>query len=285
MADRIRNRNEPDTGVRLLAVLVVVSLLLTTLWFRESDAGPLHRVRIAFSAATSPVGSAGTWVFTPLRTVSRFVSNLNVDRGQLATLRDQNTELRARVMQLEEAALEAERLRELVGIKDALEMESIGARIIERSTDNWSRTIVIDKGTNDGISVGMAVVSGDGLVGQTVEVGPYSSKVRLIQDDRSGVAALLQTTRADGIVAGSVDGDLMLEFISKEESVTVGDVVITSGMGGVFPKGIVIGEVSKVDDRASGVYRTVHVEPSSHIETLEEVLVIVGSVRSEGDAR
>lgn len=276
--ERLPNRDEKGSGLTLLAILLVVALVITTLWYREGGAGPLHSARKGVTVVATPIGKAGAWAFTPARSVSSFFGNLNVDRSEIATIRSQNSELRSRVMQLEEARLEAERLRKLMGIRDALEMDSVGARVIRGSVNNWSRTIVIDKGSDEGIQVGMAVLGAEGLLGQTIEVGPHSATVRLIQDESSGVAALLQSNRAEGVVNGGVDNTLALDFISVETTVTVGDVVITSGLGGVFPKGIVIGEVSEIDDESSSVYRSIKIEPAAKVSGVEEVIVIVNPV-------
>ncbi len=276
--ERIPDRDKKNSGLPLLAILLVIALVITTVWYREGDSGPLHSVRKGVTVVATPIGKAGSWAFTPARSVSRFFANLNVDRSEISTLRSQNSELRARVMQLEESRLEAERLRKLMGIKDALEMDSVGARVIHGSVNNWSRTIVIDKGSDEGIQVGMPVLGAEGLLGQTIEVGPHSATVRLIQDEGSGVAAMLQSNRAEGVVNGAVDNTVVLDFISKETSVTVGDVVITSGLGGVFPKGIVIGEVSEIDDNSSSVYRSIKIEPAAKVSGIEEVIVIVNPV-------
>ncbi len=123
----------------------------------------------------------------------------------------------------------------------------------------------------------MPVVGPLGLLGQTVAAASDSAKVRLITDQRSGVAAMVQRTRAPGIVRGSIEGDLTLDFVGNNQKVRVGDVVITSGIGGVYPKGIVVGEVVSAEKDAAGLYQKIEVTPASDLTGLEEVLVLTGT--------
>lgn len=283
MATRLPDKDRKDRRLIVLAVLLVVALAITTLWFREPDTGPLHTLRSGVSIVTTPFMKAGRWAFTPVRAVTRWTSNLNVDRDQLDTLRTQNEELRTRVMELEEGNLEAARLRSLLDIHDALELESVGARVIGGVTDSWSRTLTIDRGSRDGIALAMPVLAGSGLLGQVVEVGPDASVVRLITDQRSGVAVFIQSNRAEGVVRGTIGDRLLLDYISDETTVTPGDVIITSGMGGVYPKGLVVGEVESVGEIGSSIFREIQVRPAQTPVGVEEVLVIVGRIATVGD--
>lgn len=135
--------------------------------------------------------------------------------------------------------------------------------------------MTINRGSSDGLRVGMPVVGPLGLLGQTVQVSPGSSRVRLITDQGSGVAAMVQRNRAEGIVKGSVDGRLSLQFVSVDATLNAGDVVITSGMGGVFPKGLVVGEIAEPSVAAAGLMRSVRVLPAGDPAALEEVLVLL----------
>jgi len=261
----------------LLVVFVVVAIVLLTLWARESETGPIHQVRRGVQAVAAPVSAAGEWVTRPVRATTAWVSDLGVSRSDLQELRDQNQELRRLNAELEEARQENERLKGLVAFVEANKLESLGARVIGRPTSAWDGVIVIDRGSADGVKQGMPVIGPAGLLGQTIEVTSRSAKVRLITDQRGRVAAILQKTRAEGIVRGSIDGKLTLDFVSTEVTVTAGDVVITSGMGGVYPKGLVVGEVDTVRREANDLYPYISVRPSAQIEGIEEVLVLVGT--------
>lgn len=271
------NQTEPSGGPRLgvLVVFVALAIVLMTIWYREGERGPIHRLRLGVQAATAPVSAGGEFLTRPARGLFAWATDLGVSRSQLEQLRSQNERLRTRVAELEEARLENERLRRLVKLAKAGGVTSRAARVIGRPTNSWEGIITIDLGTADGITAGMPVIGPRGLLGQTVEAAPSSSRVRLITDQRSGVAAMIQRNRSVGIVKGTLEGRLVLDFVSKETTVKAGDVVITSGLGGVYPKGIVIGEVSAVDRDSNALYQRIRVEPAGDIVGLEEVLVLV----------
>jgi rod shape-determining protein MreC len=269
--------DEPVPRLGLLGLFVALSIVLMTVWFRESSEGPLHRVRAGVQAATAPVAAGGEYVSRPMRGVIAWVGDLGVSRSQLEQLRAQNVELRARVAGLEEARLENRRLRELLRLPQARDTESMAARVIGRPTNSWEGVITIDRGSADGVAIGMPVIGPQGLLGQTIQVAGNSAKVRLISDQRSGVAALIQRSRVEGVLKGGIDGSVSLDFVSRETTVKAGDVVITSGEGGVFPKGVVIGEVAKVDRQGDSLFQVIAVTPASDLRRLEEVIILTGS--------
>ena len=251
-----------STGGRPLIVLVILSIVLITWSARTGAGGPLGVARSAFQTVTSPVRYVGSLVLSPITGLGNVIRNLTADQQTLSELQEENERLRIRNVELEEAALTAERL------------QSTAARIISGSTDSWSSTVIIDKGTSSGIAVGMPVCDANGAIGQVVECGPSTSTVRLITDEGSGVSAMVQSSRAQGMVEGTATGQLRLTLIRVEQSIEVGDVVVTSGLGGVFPKGLPIGEVIAVERTPGAMYYDVVVEPFAHVENLEEVLVI-----------
>ena len=170
-------------------------------------------------------------------------------------------QLRRAVAQGEEYRLEAQRLQALLNLKDAYDLEGVGARVIGRSTDAWNQTITIDAGADEGVETGMTVMGPSGVAGQVVAVSPGSSTVRLLSDPASGAAALIQSSRAEGIVRGSLDGLLYLENIGADVTVSVGDVVLTSGLGGSYVRGLLIGTVARVDGAAGDATRRIVVSP------------------------
>jgi rod shape-determining protein MreC len=202
---------------------------------------------------------------------------MTTDPATLEDLRQQNEELEAAVIRLEEYQQENERLSQLLELRDVYGLEAVGARIISRSTDSWNQMITINKGSVAGLTIGMPVMSPNGLLGQIESVSLYSSTVRLISDERSGVACFLQASRVEGVVAGSVEGLLYLQFIPLTVEVKPGDAIITSGAGGVYPKGIPIGEVASVEFISSDVSQTIVVKPLTRVAVFEEVLVLIGN--------
>ncbi|NTU71650.1 MAG: rod shape-determining protein MreC [Coriobacteriia bacterium] len=249
-----------------------------TAWFRESATGPVHRIQSTVHAMAAPVGAVGEFTTRPARRVFAWASDLGVSRSQLETLRSQNDELRKRVSELEEARLENVRLKGIVAFVEATKTQSIGAKVIGRPTNSWEGVITIDRGTDDGVKAGMPVVGPAGLLGQTVDVTAQSARVRLITDPNSGVAGMLQSSRAEGIVKGSITGDLTFDYVSTATTARAGDVVITSGIGGVFPKGLIVGEVTRVKKGAADLFPEIELAPSSGLAGLEEVLVLIGTV-------
>lgn len=263
-----------STGGRPLIVLVVLSIVLITWSARTGAEGPLGHLRSSFQSITSPVRYVGSVVLSPLTSLGNALRNITADQETLTELQEENERLRIRNVELEEAALTAERLQGLLDLKDAYSLQSTAARIISGSTDSWTSTVVIDKGTTSGIAVGMPVCDANGAIGQVIECGPTTSTVRLLTDEGSGVSAMVQSSRAQGMVEGSATGGLRLTLIRVEQSIEVGDIVVTSGLGGVFPKGIPIGKVISVERTPGALYYDVSVEPFAHVENLEEVLVI-----------
>lgn len=267
----------PGTGRPLLLVaLIVAALVITTVWYREGSGGPIHGARRVVLAVGTPFAAAGSWLTTPLRAVSGYVTDSAVSRDEFLAVKKQNDQLKARLATLEEAKLENERIRGLVDFAQAQDYKTIGARVIGRPSDSWERSIIVDRGSSDGVKLGAAVIAAGGLVGQVTEVTGSSAKVRLITDSGSGVAVIVQRTRGEGVVRGSVEGKLTLDFVAKEKAPVKGDVLVTSGMGGAFPKGVVVGEVTDVAAAQADLFPRVSATSRVAIDRIEEVLVLTG---------
>ena len=269
----IGNNRKGGSG-RTLVVCLLVSLALFTVSCRFGDEGPLAAVRGAFQTVTLPVRYLGATVAAPFQGLGNIVTNLTADQATLSELRAENEELKARNVELEEAAQSAERLQGLLDLRDANNLQSTAARIISGSGDSWGTTVTIDKGTSSGLSVGMPVATSTGVIGQIVECGPATSTVRLVTDDNSSVSAMIQSSRAQGMLEGSSSGEVRLELVSTGQEVAVGDVIVTSGLGGVFPKGLPLGEVVSVTSNPGDLYLDIVVELYADTTRSEEVLVI-----------
>ncbi|MBR1830270.1 MAG: rod shape-determining protein MreC [Atopobiaceae bacterium] len=276
-------RGDASTGGRLLIVLVVVSLLLLFLGTREGPSKVLSGTRDAFQTITKPVRYLGSLITSPFDAAGNIVANLTTDQETLSELRAENQQLRARNAELEEAALTTGRLESLIDLKNTYSLTSTGARIISNSSDSWTATVVLDKGTTSGVAVGMPVTDSVGVIGQVIACGPTTATVRLISDESSGVSAMVQSSRAQGVLKGSATGSLRLTLIRTDQTVAVGDTVVTSGLGGVFPKGLPLGKVVSVEKPTGAPYYDIVVEALSSAESLEEVLVIT-SVSAEQQA-
>jgi rod shape-determining protein MreC len=262
----------------VLTALIVAALIVTTVWYREGASGPLHQTRRVVIAVSEPFAIVGTGITTPFRALGDWAVGLGVDRTQYAALLAQNLQLKQTVASLEEAKLQNDRIRALVDFAKAQNLPTIGANVIGRPTDSLERSILIDRGTSSGVKEGDAVIAAGGLVGEVVAATPLDAQVRLITDSDSGVAVLVQRTRVNGIVQGTIDGPLELDFVQKSQAPVVGDVLITSGLGGVYPKGIVVGEVTQVSVPQSGLFTVASVASRVDIDRIEEVLVVTSQV-------
>lgn len=272
-APSLTNRRQ-STGGRALVICVVASIALFTVSCRTGEDGPLGVVRGAFQTVTSPVRYLGATVSAPIQGLGNIFTNLTADQATLSELQQENDELRARNVELEESEQTAQRLQALLDLRDANSLQSTAARIISGASDSWSSTVTIDKGTSSGLSVGMPVTSSSGVIGQIVECGATTSTVRLLTDENSSISAMVQSSRAQGMLVGSATGEVSLTLVRTSQDVSVGDVVITSGLGGVFPKGLPVGQVTSVENNPGDLYLDIVVELYARTESSEEVLVI-----------
>lgn len=200
-----------------------------------------------------------------------YLVNLSKENKELKRDIDQ---LRFEKNQLVEAALENKRLRDLLDFRGSLEGRAIPAEVVGEDPSSWFRTIIINKGSEDQIARGMGVVTKEGIVGQVSKVSAKLTQVLLIVDYSSNVDTLIRRTRAKGILEGKAEGICQLKYLPRLEDVKVGDEVVTSGIGGIFPKGLVVGVVKSVEKKSYGMFQKVLVTPKVDFGKLEEVLVL-----------
>jgi rod shape-determining protein MreC len=185
------------------------------------------------------------------------------------------TELQARAFQ----AQEAERLRELLGLRRTVPIDTIAAQVVGRDGVPWFRTLTLDRGESDGIALNAPVMSPTGVVGRVFAVGPHAARVQVLLDRDGAAGVLVERSRVPGVVSGQVSSqsagaeDLVLKYVPERSDVVVGDVVVTSGIDRIYPKGLVVGRVRFVG-KGSGLFRDIRVEPSARFDRLEEVLVV-----------
>ena len=210
------------------------------------------------------------------------IQNATASDSSYTQLRDENAQLKAQLAELQEYRGEAQRLQGLLDLSDKYEFSGVTGRVIGKGTDAWNRVVTLNVGSASGVECGLPVVGGSGLVGQVIEVSPLTCRVRLISDPQSGVSVVLQSNRAEGVVRGSIAGLLYLEDLDTSTEVNVGDVVITSGLGGSYFRGVALGTVVNVINAAGTSDRTIVVEPFSSADPLEELTVVL-RMGSEGD--
>ncbi|MCK9604519.1 MAG: rod shape-determining protein MreC [Candidatus Omnitrophica bacterium] len=183
--------------------------------------------------------------------------------------------LRQRMNSLQESSLENKRLKNLLNFKQKSSYKLIAARVIGRSPESWSSIAIIDKGNNSGIRSGMAVIAYQGLLGRIVETSDSTSKVMLINDPDFNVSALAQRSRQEGLVSGTLGNSLMMRYLPKDADIKASDVILTSGLTNVCPKGLTIGTVVDIGDEFSGLARYCVIKPAVNVSNIEEVLVII----------
>ncbi len=225
-----------------------------------------------------------TLSYYPLKAISsglKAARNLGRHYIYLVDLSKENEALKQDVYQLRfeknqflEVALENKRLRDLLQSKQKLTASVIPAEVVGEDSSSWFRTIQIDKGNEDQIVPGMGVITKEGIVGQVFKVSAKLAQVLLIIDHRSNVDALVRRTRAKGILKGNAEKLCQLKYLPRLEEIKVGDEVVTSGLGGVFPKGLEVGIVKSVEKKSYGMFQKVLVAPKVDFGKLEEVLVL-----------
>jgi rod shape-determining protein MreC len=254
----------------------------------------LHLVAISHQVdgggGASLLQSAVFALLTPLQNgvsaVVRGVAGGWTGYFDLRGARVQNERLEARLRVLEtllqeraHGAREAERLRELLGLKEILPLETTVAEVVSRDALPWYRTLTVNKGREEGVTLDAPVISPTGVVGRIIAVGPHAAKVQLLQDRESGAGVLIERSRVSGVVSGQVglsdsgSRDLVMKYVPDLADVAVGDLVMTSGQDRIYPKGLVVGRV-RVVGKGSGLFKEILVEPSARFDQVEEVLLL-----------
>ena len=254
--------------------LLLISLLLLS-------AGSRERRR------SDPVAGAVLDGMRPLQATvaAGFDALTRVWRSYIALVgvKQENERLRLRVLELEQEATRIaeieqtdQRLAELLRFRSTLEGDTVAAQIIGRDPLPWFGTVTINRGEADGVRKNMAVLSPFGVVGQTMTTGARSARVLLLTDHNSGIDAVVQRSRARGIIEGALDGGCVMKYVKREEDVEVGDTIVTSGLDGIFPRGVTVGEVTHVTRGTRGLLQVADVKPATPLERIEEVLVVRG---------
>jgi rod shape-determining protein MreC len=242
----------------------------------RSAGDTLHSVGLRIVA---PFQHAFHWVGNAVYSVFNnyvFLVNLRRENRQL---QEEVDRLKRENNDLHESAQGFDRLRNLLLLKERFPLTMITAEVLASSPSAWLRTIVINKGERDSIKKDMPVVTGEGVVGRILRTSSHTAVVLLVIDRNSAVDALIQRTRTQGIVEGEGRVRCSVRYVPRGEDVQIGDTIITSGLGGVFPKGLSLGEVVRVVKKDYGLFQEIEVTPSVHFSRLEEVMVIVTPIR------
>ena len=261
-------------NVSFLAAAIFLQILgLAVQVKRSSEHQPSRLIRVWAVSAITPPEKA-------LVRIQNGTSDLWHNYFYLRGVRQENRELREQIEQLQldqvrlkQDADQAHRLQTLLGFKEQFIAKTLAAQVIGSSGSEQSRTVYIDKGSRDGIQVEMAVISAAGVVGRVINVFKSTSQVLLINDQQSGVGTILEQSRLQGVLKGKSSGELVIDKIMADEEVKPGDRVLTSGGDQIFPKGLIIGTVDKIEKGPE--FLQVSVKPTAALNRLEEVLVII----------
>jgi rod shape-determining protein MreC len=195
-------------------------------------------------------------------------------RAENERLRQEVSQLQIRLQQERALARQTRTLQELLDLRQRTTLDTAAATVIAGSSAPDFRTITIDKGTGDGLRPDMAVIAPSGVVGRVLMPSARASKVQLLIDRNAAAAALVERSRAQGVILGTGDNRLRMEYVSSAADVQVGDIVTTSGIDGIYPKGFVIGQIESIE-RGAGMFSAIVIRPAVDYSAVEEVLVVV----------
>jgi rod shape-determining protein MreC len=257
----------------LVGVLFLQFLGLAVQVKRSADAENTRLIRIWAVSAITPLERGLVWVQSGAGNLWHNYVYLRGVRAENRQLKEQIEQMRLQQVRLNEDAAQARRLQALLAFKEQFVSKTVAAQVIGSSGSDLSRIIYIDKGENAHLERDMAVVTADGIVGKVLFVYPSVSQVLLINDQSSGVGAILEKTRLQGVVKGTANGEVALERVMSDEQIAPGDTVLTSGGDRVFPKGLPVGTVTRVGT-GKDLFLNVRIRPAANLSKLEEVLVV-----------
>ncbi len=258
--------------VLLYGALLTLILILIVSTVGRQEFGPSHKFSLEMIGPLQSMVSRAT----------DFSRELWQDYYALLDVRDENKRLRVQLQEARErnnryreAAATNEGLRRLLHFRESLPLPTLTARIIGKDPSLWFRTIIIDRGSNDGLEKGMPAATAEGIVGEVLGTSPDYAKILLATDPNSAIDVMLQRTRTRGILKGQGSDRYRLHYVMKNADVVTGDRVVTSELGGIFPQGLLVGTVSKVYQDRRSMFQEIEVKPATDFSRLENVIIIM----------
>ncbi len=252
--------------------LIIFSLYLMTAGVRHGDrlAAPARGMLEVLRPVESGTSDFG-----------QGIRSIYHDYLNLVHVREENEKLvaelaRVKADQARMAELEAENrhLSELLELRDAMGIDAIAANVIGSDATGLSHTLILGQGSESGLKPGMAVLSNEGVVGRIIATSPHASRVLLIDDHNSALDGFDQRSRTRGIVAGVVDDGIIMKYVDRSQDIKANDTIVTSGLDGIFPRGLLVGTVSSVHREGPGLFLSVQLAPAVNFRDLEQVLVV-----------
>src|SRR5258708_35255913 len=257
----------------LVCVLFVQALGLAVQIKRTTGTDSSRLIRIWAVSSVSPLEKALVWTQTSTGNLWHNYLYMRGVRAENRDLKLQIEQMRIEQVRLTQDADQARRLQSLLAFKEQFISQTMAAQVIGSTGSEQSRGVYLDKGERDGIKPDMAVITADGVVGKVLHVYRGSALVLLLDDQSSGVGAILEKSRLQGILKGTSAGDVILDKVMSDEAVPIGERVLTSGGDRIFPKGLAIGAVTRVSNGSEG-FLTIRVKPAANLNKLEEVLIV-----------
>ncbi|HEY5527748.1 MAG TPA: rod shape-determining protein MreC [Candidatus Anoxymicrobiaceae bacterium] len=259
----------------ILIVIIIVCVTVVTLYVKESDHGPLHKIQNFFLDLVSPISNAFAKIFRPIKDGVINLFHLPTLSKERADLQKQVAALRKQSIDSKELEKQVDELKRLLHFNEGqAEFETVGAGIVGQSPTNWERLMIINRGASSGVKKYMSVVTDEGLVGRVISAGSRSAVVQLVTDSRSSIGVRDQRSRETGIVEGNNNETIRFTPMKEDADLKVGDIVDTSGLGGTCPPGVAVGKITKVS-KPTGLTRVVEVKPFVRFSKLDQVLIVI----------
>lgn len=261
----------------LVGIIVIVGILIILVITTNGNVNKFSKVENIFNKIVTPFQNGLVYLKNKIAKNDSFFENIDNLKAENEELKQQNEELQTRLNELQLIKSENEILREYVNLAEKYsEYTTVGAYIINKNISNLSDVFIINVGTNQGVTANMAVIGEDGLVGHVISATSNTAKVQPVIDAASSVSALTNSSRTNVIVSGQVDSDkeLKVSTLQAEDELVIGDILETSGLGGIYPKGIAIGTIKEVIETKNVTERYAILETKVDFKNLEYVLVI-----------
>ena len=268
-------------NLTILVGVLFLQVLGLAVQVKRTDAENTRLIRIWAVGAVTPFERGLVWMQSSSRNLWHNYFYLRGVRAENRDLKAQIETMRLAEVRMSEDAAQAQRLQQILGFKEQYISKTVAAQVIGSSGSDLSRSVYIDKGSNDGVAADMAVITANGIVGKVLRVYASTSLVLMINDQTSGVGAMLEKSRLQGVLRGTPNGEVILERVMSDEQVTPGETVLSSGGDQIFPKGLPVGTVNKVSPGRE-MFLNIQIKPSADLNRLEEVLVV--TQKQERDA-
>lgn len=278
MPSELTSNVNRERAALVLIPLLVLQIVLLSLQI-EGPSGTLL-IKTWALAAQAPVIAVSSGITDGIKYVWHNYIWMVGARAENERLRETVRQLSLLNSTYEEAIQENARLQQLVSLSDSVSLVTKAARVVARTPSFLSNVIYIDRGLKDGVYVDAPIISGAGIIGKTITVTRNQAQVQLITNPGASMGAMLKDSRTPGILRGSGDLLLDLNYISNTREVAVGDVVVSSGLDGIFPKGLIIGKVVE-SRKGTGIFRSIKVEPYMDLIHVEEVAVLLNEIKSD----